>query len=272
MTAPTKQLLSLRFTLCLLIAGIVGVCLGVGAFRLTGRVNPPSGLEATATSGLTVAAEHLNFGDQWENPNFEWVLPIENRQDHEARIEGFSKSCTCLKTEPSELVIPAGQTREVRLNLDLTARERKSLPPPVRDFSVSITPRIHAPKKKLPRIDWKVHGRVRTAISFDKPTVDFGRCSEATHLLPVQKVLVTSVVPLQDLTAVSKSDALRVQVTRMTDDTQRFELAISALKLPIGPIKSEISVEPLLSDGQPLPKMLLPVNGSVVSDFQASPP
>lgn len=131
MTACTKQRLLLRSTIRLLIAGTALALVGVGAVRMNEFVEPPSTPQAVVINGLAVAAEHLNFGEAWENLYFEWLLPIENRHNQDVQIERLYLSCTCLKADPSELVIPAGRTREVRLTLDLTARERQTLPPPI---------------------------------------------------------------------------------------------------------------------------------------------
>jgi hypothetical protein len=102
--------------------------------------------------------------------------------------------------------------------------------------------------------------------------VDFGRHSEVSQPLSPQKVIVTSLVPVQNLTAASNSHQLQVRVKRLHDDPRRFELVIAPTKLPVGSFQFEITVVPQASDDERLPRKSLRVTGWVVSDYQASPP
>lgn len=271
MPASRKQLLRLLSWILLLMAGVVAAVVSANAARVRWMSGPSAEQQPSGNSGLVVAPSDLDFGETWENPRFNYVLPIENRQGHDVEIREFASSCTCLEIAPRSLVIPAGQSREVCLTLDLTTKEPAFLHSEWRDFQASIWPRMHDDRQARLE-EWKIRGRVRSAICFDKPLVDFGRHSEASQPLPPQKVVVTTFVPLQHLIARSNADALRVQVERHPDAPGQFELVLSPSKLPAEPFRFEVAIVPQLSDGRLLPGKSLCVTGRVVCDFQAAPP
>lgn len=222
---------------------------------------------------MVVPEDRLHFGEVWEDKKFVWELPIENRQEHEVTVKDFVTTCTCTTVEPRSLTIPAGESRALHLTLDLTA-ERSKLPESEwRDFEVWVRPVLDKSNQRQAGEDvWKVRGRVRTAIRFEQTVLDFGRHSEAAQPLSPQKVLVTSFVPLQSLTAFANSDKVRVQV--VSDPAapgRQYELTVSVLELPTGPIQYQIDVFPRLGDGTSVVGKSLPVSGRIVSDIQASP-
>ena len=244
---------------------LMGCSAGGGAFPARPFVDanaPPA--------GLAIARKHLDFGETWENPRFEWTLPIENRREQDVRIRDFTFSCTCLSTEPRSLVIPAGETRDVKLTLDLVDREVKGRPQEGRDFKVTIWPRLDGESSRSG--SWTIAGRVRTAIYFDKPVLDLGRHSELAQPLPLQKVKVMSLIPLKGIMSKTDSQVLEVSTSAVPADPCRFELVVSPKKLPVGQVGLEVVIVPQLSDGQELPGIPLKISGWLVSDFQASPP
>src|SRR5262249_52816263 len=74
------------------------------------------------STGLWVSPERLNFGEVWEAEQFRWVLPVTNGSGEDIEIVNFATSCNCLSVEPRAVVIPAGQTVEVNLVLNLTGK------------------------------------------------------------------------------------------------------------------------------------------------------
>src|SRR5262245_11214444 len=71
---------------------------------------------------LYIDPKYLDFGEVWENPKFEWVLPIENPGDEDVQIVGFASSCRSLIVQPANGTVPGRGTVSFRLNFDLTSR------------------------------------------------------------------------------------------------------------------------------------------------------
>src|SRR5262245_40520295 len=108
----------LLFTAALL--AVVTAAYWAGRGLKAALVKPTPGERA---DGLAVDPQHLNFGEVWEDGAFGWVLPVENRGPSEVAIERFATSCDCTSIDPPSLTIPAGETRAVRLQLNLLWRK-----------------------------------------------------------------------------------------------------------------------------------------------------
>src|ERR1022692_2800795 len=115
--------------------------------RWMASVHPPLALMDPARekspndAGLAVAPASLDFGLAWEDSSFHWPLPVENRTGEDVEITQFVPSCSCTSVQPDSLLIPAGQTRETTLTLDLT-EEKLGSHDLTRDFEVRISPRL----------------------------------------------------------------------------------------------------------------------------------
>jgi hypothetical protein len=219
---------------------------------------------------LHIPAASLNFGEVWENAEFVWVVPIENRSAQEVRITDFSSSCTCSKIEPSKLTIPAGESRKVAMTLDLTgAKTAEDYRKAVRDFAVSIEPRC---EPSVGKVNWKIRGRIRVPFVFEQPRLDLGRHSELAQPLPPCKVALTGLVSLAKMTSKTTSPHFQAHIQR-TAAPDRFELILTPVKpLPCGFHTFEVQVFPHLADGKELPGKTLPVRVRVESDLQTTPP
>jgi hypothetical protein len=198
-------------------------------------------------------------------------LPIENRGEEPVQIRAFSSSCECLHIEPKALRIHPGQVAKVTLTLDLMPRRHDPRAGRVRPFAVAIWPRTEDTVSGQPENRWTVEGRVRCALRFEEPSLDFGSCSELEQPLPTKKTIVTCLEPVEDLIARSTSHQFRVQVKRDEKDPSRFELAVEPRgKLPPGPLVGEVRVAARVK-GQQLPSKSLSLRGQIVSDIQATP-
>src|SRR5579871_3793323 len=136
-------------------------------------------LLASEPPSLVVDDGYLWFGEVWEDPEFVWKLPIRNTTDREIHIPGFDASCSCLKIEPSSVLIPAGATEEVRLILNLVKAQRQGNPDG-RDFTVAIHPKIS--RRAASQRAWVVHGIVKTPFSIHPPVVDFEESLTRGHM------------------------------------------------------------------------------------------
>jgi hypothetical protein len=219
---------------------------------------------------LEPAPDRLDFGEVWEDTNFSMVLPITNHRGQDIEIKQFVKSCNCSQIEPPSLTIPAWETREIRLLLDLTAKKPAEFAAPVRDFEVSLSPEIPGEKRS---IWWKIQGRVRSVMQSDLPQIDFGNVSESSQSLPVKRTTLTTRDLVQNLAASSSSSQFAVTVEkRSSGKSNQFDLVV-ALKdaKKRGALACSVTVIPELSDGSRLPPRQLEVRGRIVSDIEASP-
>jgi hypothetical protein len=259
---------------------IVGVALlaGVGAYW-GGKTLHRAKAEQES---LVVNPSALDFGEPWEDAGFVWEVPITNRGSSDVRVVEFEGSCACLAIEPKSLTVPAGETRSVRLTIDLTinpqraAREGDAAPRaenPVRDFSLQVAVRLQGPHgETMPPVVWTLQGRVRTVLTVEPRTVSFGDSLIQGQPFPSRSVTVTAHTRLQDLDVVCKPDLVSAQLERVPGDHAKYELTIRPRgDVPVGPFQCSIFLQPRHGEG-PLPCVLLPVDGRVLADIQAFPP
>ena len=127
----------------LLAALVLALCANAAIQNITAYRSDDSAFpwdSEPANAGLAVAPDRLDFGEVWEDSRFAWTLPLENRRNEDLSIEDISASCTCVSVEPRAFVIPARQTRQVKLALDLTASRSKLADSEWREFEVMIRP------------------------------------------------------------------------------------------------------------------------------------
>jgi Protein of unknown function (DUF1573) len=222
---------------------------------------------------LFVPPERLAFGQTWESKEFTWALPITNWDQQDVEIEHFATTCNCTKIEPSSLSIPPGQTREVRLTVDLTPeRNTKQAESQQWAFEVGIGPKLR--DEEAPKVPdwWIVRGTVQRLLRLSVPVVDMGRQSERSQPLPLRHLLVSSAVPLKGLTATTPLSFVPVISALEPERHDQFQLTINSPPgLPIGPVKEEIRLTARLETGEEVTK-IVPVTGRIVADCQPDPP
>ncbi|MHB1426673.1 MAG: hypothetical protein ACYC3I_26230 [Gemmataceae bacterium] len=222
-------------------------------------------------NALEPSPEHLNFGEVWEDTHFSMVLPITNHRDHDIEIRRFYKTCNCSQIEPPSLTIPARQTREVLVTLDLTPRKAEEFGVSMRDFEVGIAPEVPGERQGK---EWTIRGRVRSAIQSDPPLIDFGNVSELSPTMSIQRVRLTTLDSVANLTAACSSANFDVKVEKSsTGKANEFDLVIALKEVAKrGEIRCTISIVPQLTDNRRLPPRRVEVFGRIVSDIEASPP
>lgn len=219
--------------------------------------------------GLVVKDEDLGFGEVWEYRKFLWTVPVKNLRTNEVKVE-FSTSCSCMEVDPPSLVLPSGETREIRLSLDLKPKRSDELQTQWHDFSVSVRPKLVGSQQSLG--EWVVHGKVRSAIRCERTVIDLGRHSELAQPLAPQRLRVTSFIPLRALKVESTFQFLKAELNKVSDDPMAYELIVHPMKLPKGAINTQVLVLPELADGKPHSGREIDVIGEVVDDIQTSPP
>ncbi len=244
----------------------------IGAYRI-GMASRHVG---DANQGLSVDGSSLDFGEVWEVRDFSWNLPVHNNTTEEVRVGEFTASCSCLSIEPRTLVIPAGQTVPIHLLLDLTT---KAVPPTaqnqrneaksVADFAVQVAPRIA--NSPAPPIVWTIRGRVRKALAFSEPQLDFGESLVRGHPFQPKIIRVTAHLPLVSLHA-KCNPALALVHVKASGDTKTFELEVAPREnLPLGSLAFGVKVKPNARADEHLPEFELPIVGTVVGDVRPAP-
>ncbi len=270
MASQPRIVFVLRIGLILaMIALIVG---GVRTYRKP-RTSPEV-RDLSEITGLYVDPKQLSFGEAWEDDHFTWTVQIENRKGSDVTIERFYNSCVCTEISPQSLVIPAGQSREIRLVIDLRSRYGyKESTGAVRNFAVSVGAIVAGPDGERVDKGWDVQGRVKRAIEFEQPEIDFGTHSERESPLPARRISVQSLATLDSLMVTGGLTDFPVKVIRNQASPSSLDLEIG----PVGPLVEAqynfaLSVTPVLPDGTRLPPYKLPVRATIVPDVQAFPP
>lgn len=244
---------------------LAGVCGAAAAWYL--KKLPSS----DAMNMLEPSPEHLDFGEVWEDAQFSMVLPITNHRGQDLEIKQFLKTCNCSQIEPPSLSIPAWQTREVRLILDLTPKKPEEFAASVRDFEVGLSPEVPG---ETHSVWWTIRGRVRSVMQSNMPKIDFGNISELSRSKPVQKATLTTRSSIQKVTASCSSPHFEVTVARRSSgNTNQFDLVVAMKEMAKrGEIRCSISAVPELGDGERLPPRRIEVLGRIVRDIEFSPP
>jgi hypothetical protein len=80
-------------------------------------------------------------------------------------------------------------------------------------------------------------------------------------------------VELDHLAATCSSPNFLVTVERLRTGTEGYAIHVGPRKtLPVGPFRESLRIVPCLGGGKELPALVLPVDGEILPDIQASPP
>lgn len=224
---PPARVVSWRISVIIIaVAGMISFLVACRIGEYLRPAQPTSNRPPVdSTAALVVDAEHLSFGDVWEDPAFGWVLPIRNMTNEEVEISHFETSCGCGKTEPSSVTIPARGTAEVRLTLNLVTAHRE---PDLKgeEFKVAVQPRIG--KGAGQRAGWVVYGRVKRPFVIDPPVVDFEERLVWGQTFAPRSATITCGLDVAELTARCDSPHLTAKVTRDVNNARQFRLEVQA--------------------------------------------
>jgi hypothetical protein len=215
-------------------------------------------------SALVVDQQYLSFGEVWEAPDFVWTLPIHNISHEEVEIETFAADCTCGKVEPPSLTIPAKETREVRLTLDLRLRPNQA-ESAEREFRLFVQPRIN--KGPVLQSGWTIRGKVRSSITFTPRVVDFGdRLIRGQSNKPII-VQAKCHTPLSRLIVTGGAPFVQINTTSIDTGCDSFQITVTPSNaIQEGLFNTDLIVQPIARERGALPKVILPVTGVVLPD------
>lgn len=225
--------------------------------------------------GLMVPAEMLDLGEVWEQDGFTWELPVRNVTTADIRIERIANSCSCTSVEPKSLVVPAGQTRTVRLTISLREKQPSARPAgQARDFSVKLWPTVQGASVGLEGLgSWTLRARVKTLLRTEPRSIDFGRNSFLVQPLNPRQVTVEAAIPLRSLSATIDDPRLSTEVRPDPTGPNRYVVMVHpGRQMSVGSIRGSIRLVPRGRGDEALPSQELPVVGQILNDVQASPP
>jgi hypothetical protein len=221
--------------------------------------------------GLRIDPAHLDFGQAWEEKNFVWKLPIQNKTSQDIKIQDFALSCGCLDIEPKSLTIPANEVREIGLSVDLTKqRWLPNLGDSERSFAVEITPIQNA--RAWPRIGWKLHGTVRSRITLDKLAMNFGD-EPVKEESPVKlKALAIVHIAAKAVAPEFDSKIVKVALKPREDHPNHFDVEVSPQPtLPVGEFETQVRLDIIAPSGERFPGTVLPVTGNMQPEIRVLP-
>lgn len=253
-------------TRLLIVLGIAGG-LAWAAYRLAPmrtRASP-----AVAVPSVALTATNLDFGEVWEQQRFPWTIAIANPSDTPAEIVRFGGSCGCFKFEPEALTVPARGTAEVKLSIDL--RDKPNAPPSKgrKDFEGVILPAV----KRGQLTQWTLRGVVKKALIAEPAAFNFGDSLIQGEPFPTRQIAAVPQLPLRAIRAeVDPAYAGTVTVTppHLSSPDYRVEFTPRA-DLPLGLIRGEVRLAVEAANGEPLPGMVVPVNGCVCQSIRSEP-
>jgi hypothetical protein len=253
----------------------LAVTVGVaGVFRLWNGPRPATAIAAEVRPSLISAAEdRLNFGDMWEDEHFAWTIPVTNIHHDPIQIEAISTSCTCAVAEPRTFALTPGQTREVRLTLNLVPRTGEPTNEP-RSFSTNVTFTTTAKGLGAARETLVISGRVLPVLELRPREPSFGETPDRVQPPPPITFAVAPQVHLQTLSAISETPGYQAAVLppEIESPGELLVRVTPTTTKPAGPMTATVRLEPLGPNGEPLPPRRVTVRGRVAADVTVDPP
>ena len=253
----------------LLLVAILSVA-ALGGLLAAKRVSFVTAKPGIPPVALDIEPRYLDFGEVWETDRFEWSIPIRNREPHPVELTGLTGSCGCSVTESTALGIPPGETRTLKLTLDLRPQSCIRAGGDTRAFASAIRVTVLGGAKPR-QATWQLHGIVKRPLRVPA-AVTFGRRSELT--LP----LAPLVIPVEPLTAIRSvalecsSPHFAAAVRPVSESPLRLELVVTpAADLKRGAVSGTITLAAITPDGQALPSLELPVSAEIVPDIEPTP-
>ncbi len=244
----------------------VAICLGAA---LGWGLRPSFLRPSKRVVQLWIAPDALNMGTIWEDDQFTWTVPIENREPARIEVEQFGSTCNCLSIEPSSFELEPGERRQLRLRINLTSQVKET-----GQIAVSLWPQLKKEDRKPGEAlgpEWEIVGQVRPVLKFNRRLCYLGQHSELAQPLPVQTISIELLVPLESLSAECDLAGFTAEVTDLQDGKAVLQLA-SLTPRAIGPFEGTVSLNPVLKGGGQLPVQRLQFEGKIVSDIEAVPP
>ncbi|MBX9628558.1 MAG: DUF1573 domain-containing protein [Gemmataceae bacterium] len=229
----------------------------------TGRrpLRPPPPASAPI---LHVEPAALNFGTVWEDPRFEWAVPVHNPGPAAVVVERWQASCNCLGVSPDALRLEPGETRSVTVRIDLGDKVGPSTAPvPV---AVGFAPVVGGRVGPA----WTVEGVARPLLAAPPPDLVVV-ASDAGPRFQAVRFDLSLAVPAAELTATTDQPIVRCEPV-LAADGRAVALNLTAdATAPHGTRSFVLDLTGRFAPAGPAFRKRLTGAVSVVPDLRASP-
>ncbi|MBX9625292.1 MAG: DUF1573 domain-containing protein [Gemmataceae bacterium] len=217
-------------------------------------------------SDFPVEATDLDFGEVWEDSEFERSIPVYNPGDTGVEVERWLVSCNCTGVRPETLRIGPGESKTVVVRIDLGSMVDPVSPRPV-PASVGVVPVVggrHGPT-------WTLRGTVKPVTAGRLPNLS-ETLSDIEPRPAVRRIVLPLAAAVTDATVTTDTSGVRCESV-FAADTQSLALTLSFdPPVAVGPTDYLLTVRGrLAADGTAFRKF---VRGrvTVIPDLRASPP
>ncbi len=219
-------------------------CLAITAagFRLGSALVVPG---SRRNHGLVIDRERLNLGVLWARKRLLHVLEIRNATSDEIEIvKWVTGACNCATVTPDRLRIPAGETRAVRVAMDLTSLPYGEQPGAAKDISIDLAAVMEGSPLAA---HWRLAGTVRTPVVVSPAALnwDVGALNARTTPYDPKVVEISCVPEVEGVKASCDPQHARVAVDSAPGGAQMncYRLAVTpADALRVGPVAFTVKI------------------------------
>jgi hypothetical protein len=211
----------------------------------------------------------LDFGEEWEDPEFVHSVTLTNRTERDVRVTGMSGGCECTAVEPQAFCVAPGGAQQLRVKIDLTHRFPYQFGFDRRELAVMIRPTFA--DRGLAAEGWTVRGVVKSRVSIDGRELAFGDlCGQGESATRAMKV--TAHVPLAKLEAACPIDVAQVSVIAAKRRPGGYDVRVTPNpELPLGPFRFEVALTATTPDGTKHRCVAFGVAGEMRSPVRITP-
>jgi hypothetical protein len=213
----------------------------------------------------------LNFGEAWEASAFALELPVTNQSGATVAVSEWAKSCLCLSVDPPQLSLAPGETRPVRVTLDLAANLfDPRAGDPTREFETTLTA-VSGDKPVGPK--WAIRGTVKNVLGRVPREHDCGLVSDLASEPPAHEFELKPVARLECLSAVVEPPLASATVVPVRADGSHVRVVVRpTLPVPLGEWRATLRLLPVAVGGAALPPGQVKVVVRGGTDVQPYPP
>ncbi|MEX2317564.1 MAG: hypothetical protein WD669_10465 [Pirellulales bacterium] len=179
----------------------------------------------------------MNIGNIWESDSVLWKIPITNTTDQSVNLGEIAASCLCTRIQPAALFIPAHETAELVLEIDLSKTSNGTQ---FKEFAVDIVAQRDDDSREI----WTLRGNVHRPFVLESQKITFGDIRFNSKQMAAQRVKVRGSNGENQFTIEHAGDAIDF-VTKQEPGTNDTIIEIfPRVGLSPGPFHDEIRLVP----------------------------
>lgn len=250
--------MSFRYTITL--AGLVAIVLILAGRWLRER--------EAADQTLQVVHADLQLGDIWLQEPIEHIVNIRNTSIDEIKVFDFEANCACTAISPHSFVLKPGETRPIRVTIDLLriAREKPKVSRWPLDISIRPTVSLGVHSSR-----WRLQGRIlsplRSLPAVPRERLILGKIEEP-HKITIPLQLHRGFL-LDHASAVTPGASCLLNETR--DGSTAVEVVLDPAKMELGTFVARVDLHLRNSENNSLPPLPMEIRGEVHSSVVLEP-